>query len=105
MKRKKEDLFSGFLFDTGKNPNRAEILQKNPDDPNTLIDKEGNVYDLNGNLIKEKPSEYVLKALEIVKKNYPDEKNITPSHPLVQFYIRQLRYKDKQAKKDSKKKK
>jgi hypothetical protein len=105
MKRKKEDLFSGFLFDTGKNPNRARILKPNPDDPNTLIDEEGNIYDLNTNLIKEKPSEYVLKALEIVKKNYPDEKNITPSHPLVQFYIRQLRYKDKQAKKDSKKKK
>ncbi len=103
MKKKRPDLFSGFLFDTGKNQNRAEILQKNPEDPNTLIDKKGNVYDLKGNLIREKLDEITQQAWEFVKKNYPEYPDIKPNDPLVQFYRRQFLAKNQPPKKKKRK--
>lgn len=103
MKKKKPDFFSEFLFNTGQNPNRAEIPQKNPEDPNTLIDKEGNVYDLKGNLIRERLDKITQQAWEFVKKNYPEYPEIKPSDPLVQFYKRRFLAKKQSPKRKKRK--
>lgn len=85
------DVFSRNLFenpDEPENPNAPELLHEN--NTGEAIDNDGNVYDENGNLIREKPDALLTKALEIVRREYPD---IKPNDPLVQFYLKQLRSK------------
>jgi hypothetical protein len=87
----RKDRFSGNFFETPENPKVPELLQRNSE--NEVVDHEGNVYDELGNITREAPSDYLKKALEIVRKTYP---NAEANHPLVQHYVDQLKAKKKQ---------
>ena len=82
--------FSGNLFGESSEPEgeRREFL-----------DAEGNTVDSEGNLLREKPSEYLVKALEMARREHPE---VRPSDELVQFYVRQLKLQEKKRSKKEK---
>lgn len=97
MKREKPPKYSPSLF-APKNPKPGEegYIEKGFKlrEDGYLEDKEGNIYDVNLNLIKEKPSPGLLLA----RKQYPNLSDEELSS-LAAFYNRQLKIQDKKKKK------
>jgi hypothetical protein len=70
------DAFSGFLKfpdDELRNPNPPELLKSRPGGRSgESVDSAGNVYDERGNLIREMPDPYFMKALALLHAKRPD---------------------------------
>ena len=90
--QKGPDMFSGELFETGQNPERAEVLQPALEGkPGDMVDKDGNVYDAKG-LKREKQSPHLERALALVRKMHPHEADmIGPDDGEVQHYLRKFK--------------
>jgi len=74
-------------------PKNGEILKFN--DRGEIVDEAGNVYDENGNPIREKTSKYFEEAFRLARKVDP---KIEPGDDLVRAYIKELKQLDQKKK-------
>ncbi len=87
------DVFSDSFFKEGQNPNPPELLQPRVGGSHgESVDKDGNVYDDKGNLIREAPNTDpdLIRARDLVRKTKNDP-TIGFGDELVRAYAREFR--------------
>lgn len=94
---KKEDIFTGDMFKSPEVNDETPLMKEyRRNERGEIIDTEGAVYDKKGDVIREKESEPLARALELVRKTYPDA---GPKDELVQHYVREFRRQEENKKK------